>query len=60
MELQIVCGSFINWMNNHMAAHKYFVNKSGIVVPNAEINIPTPGSHPQGDLFNAPEQLVLS
>lgn len=40
------------WMENHIKAHDFFVRESGIVVPKAEIVVPTPGSHPQADLFS--------
>jgi len=39
------------WMENHMKAHKFFVNESGILLPNGEIKVPTPGSHPQAEIF---------
>lgn len=39
------------WMENHIAAHKFFTRESGIIVPNAVITVPTPGSHPQLDVF---------
>ena len=39
------------WMENHMKAHKFFVNESGLLTPNAEIVVPAPGSHPQLDIF---------
>lgn len=49
------------WMKAHMDTHKFFVNKSGILIPNNEVNVPSPGSHPQLNMFeNQPEQLVLS
>jgi len=40
------------WMENHIAAHKFFTRESGIIVPSTGITVPTPGSHPQGDLFS--------
>jgi len=40
------------WMQNHMDAHKFFVNSSGILVPKAQIVVPDPGSHPQAELFS--------
>jgi hypothetical protein len=39
------------WMENHMRAHQFFVNESGIIVPKAEIDIPVLGSHPQLEIF---------
>lgn len=40
------------WIENHIKAHNFFTKESGIIVPKAEIVVPTPGSHPQGDLFS--------
>jgi|SRR6478736_5166422 len=40
------------YMNNHMAAHKFFVSRSGILIPNSEVIIPETGSHPQAELFD--------
>lgn len=40
------------WMEQHMKAHKFFVNASGILTPNTEIVVPTPGSHPQLEVFS--------
>lgn len=44
------------WMENHIKAHEFFTRESGIIVPNAVIDLPAPGSHPQGDLFSAEAQ----
>jgi hypothetical protein len=40
------------WMENHIKAHDFFTRESGIITPKAEIVVPTPGSHPQGNLFS--------
>lgn len=42
------------WMDRHIDLHKFFITESGIVVPNAVIDVPTPGSHPQAELFLEP------
>jgi len=39
------------WMTNHIKAHNFFVNASGILVPNTEIHVPNP---------NEPLQLELN
>jgi hypothetical protein len=39
------------WMDNHLAAHKFFVNESGILVPKMVIDEPS-GPHPQIGLFD--------
>lgn len=39
------------WMENHVKAHKFFTKEAGIIDINAEIVIPEPGSHPQGEIF---------
>jgi len=49
------------WMENHMKAHKFFVNESGLMVPSVSIIVPDPGSHPQGALeFPVDNNLVLT
>lgn len=40
------------WMETHIKAHNFFVRESGLVVPEAKIIVPTPGTHPQIDLFS--------
>jgi len=44
-------------MENHMKAHKFFVNETGLIAPNIEIVVPIPGSHPQIELF-IPSEIV--
>lgn len=44
------------WMDSHIQAHKFFTRESGIAVPEAIITVPTPGSHPQADLFSQEAQ----
>jgi hypothetical protein len=44
------------WMENHIRAHNFFMNASGLKVANAVISVPTPGSHPQADLFSPESQ----
>lgn len=44
------------WMESHIDAHNFFTRESGIVIPNAVIELPTPGSHPQADLFSPEAQ----
>jgi hypothetical protein len=39
------------WMNSHMKAHSFFVNESGLLVPNSEIDVPAPGELAQLELF---------
>lgn len=39
------------WMDSHMKAHSFFVNESGLLVPNSDINIPSPGELAQLELF---------
>ena len=41
------------WMESHMKAHSFFVNESGILVPNSEIHVPAPGELTQLELFNS-------
>ena len=41
------------WMENHINAHKFFVNESGLLQIKDAIVVPDPGSHPQGDLFKS-------
>jgi hypothetical protein len=40
------------WLESHMAAHSFFVNESGLLVPNSEIHVPSPGEPAQLELFN--------
>ena len=40
------------WMKSHMEAHSFFVNASGLLVPNTEVNVPAPGELAQLELFN--------
>lgn len=40
------------WMDSHMNAHSFFVNASGLLVPNSEINVSLPGEPSQLELFN--------
>jgi hypothetical protein len=40
------------WLESHMAAHSFFVNESGLLVPNSEIHVPSPGEPSQLELFN--------
>jgi len=40
------------WMQNHMDAHKFFVNESGILVSPMTIDVPTEGELQQLNLFN--------
>ena len=40
------------WMNNHIKAHEFFVNESGVLVsPLPEITIPEPGALAQLEMF---------
>lgn len=39
------------WMEDHIKAHNFFTRESGISIPETII-VPTPGSHPQSDLFS--------
>lgn len=39
------------WMQNHMDAHRFFVNETGLVVPNTKIHVPAPGELAQLELF---------
>lgn len=39
------------WMENHVKAHKFFTQEAGIEDIEAEIIVPEPGSHPQGEIF---------
>lgn len=49
------------WMENHIAAHNFFVNESGLTPPLALIDIPAPGSHPQGSIeFPVDNDLILT
>ncbi len=43
------------WMENHINAHNFFVDQSGIPGINAIIDVPTPDSHPQLNLFDTNE-----
>ena len=40
------------WMKSHMEAHSFFVNASGLLVPNTEVNVPAPGELAQLELFS--------
>ena len=40
------------WMENHMKAHKFFVNESGILVSPITIDVPVEGELKQLNLFN--------
>lgn len=40
------------WLESHMAAHSFFVNESGLIVPNSQIHVPGPGESSQLELFN--------
>ena len=40
------------WMQNHMDAHKFFVNESGLLVSPMNIHVPTEGELRQLELFN--------
>lgn len=40
-----------NWMNNHMKAHAFFVNESGILVPNMIVDVPKEGELTQLQMF---------
>jgi len=39
------------WMNSHMKAHSFFVNESGLLVPNSKIDVPEEGALQQLELF---------
>lgn len=39
------------WMKKHMDAHKFFVDASGLLVPNTEIHVPAEGELTQLNLF---------
>jgi hypothetical protein len=41
------------YLTNHMDAHRYFVNKSGFIVPKSQIEVQEVGTHPQLDLFDS-------
>jgi len=45
------------WMDKHMAAHKFFVNESGILVSPMEIEVHEEGLLKQLNLFNELEQV---
>lgn len=46
------------WLENHMAAHSFFVNESGLITPKSTIEVPEPGALKQLDLFgNELEQI---
>ena len=40
-----------NWMDNHMKAHAFFVNESGILVPNMIVDVPKEGELTQLQMF---------
>jgi Domain of unknown function (DUF932) len=40
------------WMQNHMDAHRFFVNESGVLVNPMKIEVPEPGALKQLNLFN--------
>lgn len=48
------------WMQNHMKCHNFFVNASGLTVPNTVITVPLPGSHPQGSIEFPQEEFTLT
>jgi len=41
----------LDWMDNHMKAHSFFVNESGIIVPNMIVNVPNEGELKQLEIF---------
>lgn len=43
------------WMENHIAAHNFFVNESGLLVSNLnrDVHVPAPGELTQLELFNS-------
>lgn len=47
------------WMDDHLAAHKFFVNESGVLVPSMIIETPS-GPHPQLSLFEAEAEEVFN
>ena len=40
------------WMNQHMKAHSFFVNASGLLVPKTEVYVPSEGDPSQLELFS--------
>lgn len=44
------------WMENHIRAHEFFTRESGIILPKTTVEVPSPGSHPQLDIFSEAAQ----
>ena len=42
----------ISWLNQHVNAHNFFVNESGILMGSDSIEVPPVGSHPQVEIFS--------
>lgn len=40
------------YIEDHIKAHNFFSRESGIAIPESTIFVPSPGSHPQGNLFS--------